>query len=59
MMNMKVVFGRVGFFWGGMRLSPVGTSTTFWLRPAWEMYDDMCEAVRGMRIDRRNRNTWR
>jgi hypothetical protein len=43
------------FLWGGMRLSPLGTSATNWpIVPAPE-----CGALGGMRIGKGNRSTWR
>jgi hypothetical protein len=43
--------------WGGVRLSPLGTSATNW--PIVSAPDDECGAVGGMRIDRRNRSVRR
>jgi hypothetical protein len=44
------------YFWGGVRLSPLGTSATVWLIvPAPD--NDVCGAVGGMRIGRGNRST--
>jgi hypothetical protein len=43
--------------WGGVRLSPLGTSATNWLIVPAPDDRDECGAVGGMRIDRRNRST--
>jgi hypothetical protein len=45
--------------WGGMRLSPLGTSATNWpIYQPW-MIDDECGAADGMRIGRGSRSTRR
>jgi hypothetical protein len=46
-------------FWGGVRLSPLGTSATNWLTVPAQMIDDECGAVGGMRIGKGNRSTRR
>jgi hypothetical protein len=46
--------------WGGVRLSPLGTSATIWpIVSAPDDDDDEYEAVGGMRIGRGNRSTRR
>jgi hypothetical protein len=45
--------------WGGVRLSPLGTSATNWPIVPAPMMDDECGAVGGMRIGRGNRSTQR
>jgi hypothetical protein len=48
-------------YWGGARLSLLGTSGTIWsIVPAKDDdYDDECGAVGAMRIDRRSRSNRR
>jgi hypothetical protein len=45
--------------WGGLRLSPLGTSAAIWPIDQPRMIDDECGAVDGMRIGRGNRSTRR
>jgi hypothetical protein len=58
-MKLSLVFFLVS--WGGVRLSPLGTSATDWpIVPASDDDDDdECWAVGGMRIGTRNRSTRR
>jgi hypothetical protein len=48
----------LGVGWGGVRLSPLGTSATNWPIVQPRMIDDE-RGVDGMRISRGNRSTWR
>jgi hypothetical protein len=45
--------------WGGVRLSPLGTSATNWPIVPARPINDVCGAVGGMRIGRGNRSTLR
>jgi hypothetical protein len=55
--HIRILFFLVS--WAGLRLSPLGTLTTTGLLYQLRVIDDECEAVGGMRIGRRNRNTRR
>jgi hypothetical protein len=57
--KLQASYPRMQLFlvsWGGVRLSPLGTSATNWPIVPAPMIDDECGAVGGMRIGRGNRN---
>jgi hypothetical protein len=61
--KIQLIYRFIYFFlvsWGGVRLSPLGTSATNWpIVPARMIDDDECGAVGGINVGRRSRNSWK